>query len=149
MFSFAVIPLFVSGLAISYGTYMGYREYQQTKSMAIAQGIIIDNKLKSHYSSRSIRRTPSQSTYHPVVKFKAADGSIVQFTDSFGTRPPEYAVGASVEVLYNLQNKEQAKIKLWKRQWGFPSIIIAFGSLGIVVGIAASADYYLNHLNRK
>jgi hypothetical protein len=66
--------------------------------------------------------------YYPVVEFEAA-GNRVRFQDGVGSLPPDYAVGEAVEVLYELADPREARIRSWKRLWLAPTIFIVVGAL--------------------
>jgi hypothetical protein len=76
---------------------------------------------------RQGRRGP---TYSPTVRFKAIDGSEVEFTESLSTRPPGYEINEQVTVLYDLQNYQRAQV--FKTTWRLYYYALLFGGLGVI-----------------
>ena len=65
--------------------------------------------------------------YHPVVRFTNAEGRTVQFVSSTGSSPASESEGDRVEVLYDPDDPEDAKLSGFFDLWLWP---IAFGALG-------------------
>jgi hypothetical protein len=76
---------------------------------------------------RQGRRGP---TYSPTVRFKAIDGSVIEFTESLSTRPPGYEIDEEVTVLYDPQDNRRARV--FKSTWRLYYYALLFGGLGII-----------------
>ena len=76
---------------------------------------------------RQGRRGP---TYSPTVRFKAIDGSEIEFTESLSTRPPGYEINEQVPVLYDPQHYQRARVS--KTTWRLYYYALLFGGLGTV-----------------
>ena len=95
-----------------------------------AQGTVID----------VVRRSSSDSdgdvsyAYYPVIKFTPSSGAANIFESNTGSNPPSFSKGQTVEVLYNPQQPNSARINSWFSLWGFPAIFIGVGSVFAVIG---------------
>lgn len=70
---------------------------------------------------------------HPQIKFTTQDGKEIEFPQGgliFG-----YKVGDDVDVLYNLQNPQDAAVNSFGVFWGFPLLFFAIGFIFILVTI--------------
>jgi hypothetical protein len=76
--------------------------------------------------------TRTSWAYYPVVRFTSDSGQEFTFTDGVGTYPPEFEAGEIVEVLYDPEQPQQAKIDSWKRVWFAPFWISGIGLLPII-----------------
>lgn len=56
------------------------------------------------------RMGKSGSVYAPIVRFTAAGGHPVEFTDAVGSNPPGFKVGDRVEVLYHREKNGWARV---------------------------------------
>ncbi len=74
------------------------------------------------------------TTYTPVVMFEADSGASVSFTSSFSSNPPSYAVGETVEVLYEPGNPNDARIKGFGSLWLAPVILGGIGTVFSAIG---------------
>lgn len=74
-------------------------------------------------------RTDSDGTvtYHPVVRFTTAKGRTVQFVSDSGSSPATKSEGDRVEVLYDPDDPQDAKLSGFFDLWLWP---LAFGALG-------------------
>ena len=101
---------------------------QQIAAFANARGTIVDNAYLESDDGDS-----TSSAYYPVVEFKPNDGPQQRFTDGAGSLPPEYAVGDSVDVIYNPARPAEARIASWFRLWFVPTLLMGIGLLPISV----------------
>ena len=76
----------------------------------------------------------SASTFKPVVKFTAASGEQVTFTSSYSSRPPAYAVGETVPVLYAPRDARDARINGFGSLWLGSVILVGLGAAFSAVG---------------
>lgn len=86
------------------------------------------------------------STFKPVVKFNAPGGEEVTFTSSFSSRPPAYAVGETVEVLYESRDLHGARIKGFGSLWLGPLIL---GGLGAAFAIIGASILYAGRVSAQ
>lgn len=76
---------------------------------------------------RSGRKGP---TYSPTVRFKAIDGSEIEFTEALSTRPPGYEINEQVTVLYDPHDYQRARV--FKTKWRIYYYALLFGGLGTI-----------------
>jgi len=76
--------------------------------------------------------------YRPVVSFQTVDNRTIRLTSSGASYPPKYRVGEQVEVIYDPQEPENAKIKSFESLWLGVVIsgAIGLGFLGFSVLVA-------------
>jgi hypothetical protein len=72
--------------------------------------------------------------WHPVVRYRTADGHVVQFVSTFGTSPSIWHTGQMVTVLYDPLNPESARVETGARTL-FSLAFIAMGGCAIVLGV--------------
>ncbi len=95
-----------------------------------AQGTVID--LVKHTSKDS--DGSSFTAYYPVIKFTANSGKPIEFEANSGSNPPTYTKGQKVEILYNPQEPESAKINTLSDFWILPAMFIGMGSVFVLIG---------------
>jgi hypothetical protein len=76
--------------------------------------------------------TRTSWAYYPMVRFTSKSGQELTFTDGVGTYPAEFEIGDVVEVLYDPDQPQQAKINSWKRIWFAPFWIFGIGLVPII-----------------
>jgi hypothetical protein len=74
-------------------------------------------------------------TYYPVVEFANTRGKVSQFTSKNGRNPPGFTVGQEVQVLYDPQKLNSARIATFTEIWLGSLLLGIFGLLLIVIGI--------------
>jgi Protein of unknown function (DUF3592) len=89
----------------------------------VAEGTVVD-----------LVRSGGDSTYRPVVRFRAAGSREVEFTSGAGTNPPAYSRGEKVEVLYRPSKLEDASIKGFVSLWLGPTIVGGLGAVFFAIG---------------
>lgn len=72
------------------------------------------------------RQNGTHVTYRPIVKWRAPNRQIHSFENSFGTSPPAYDIGESIEVLYAPDDYTDARIGGYA-SWLGTTISIIFG----------------------
>jgi hypothetical protein len=99
-------------------------------------------------------RSSDSTSYFPVVKYKTRSGQERTFRSSSGSNPPGFAVGETVEVLYDEAHPSDAKIRSFFSLWGGPAIVAGMGTVFLLIGggivyvrrrLAAQAE----HLRRR
>lgn len=75
--------------------------------------------------------------YSPVFRFKTIEGTSVEVVDNLQTNPPQFKEGQEVDVLYDPQNPQNARIKKWMNLYFVPLLLgglgMIFGGIGIVL----------------
>ena len=117
-------PFFLIGASQAIST------QQQIDAFARARGTVVNNAYLESDAGNS-----SSGAYYPVVEFKPNDGPQQRFTDGAGSLPPDYAVGDSVDLIYNPNRPAEARIASWLRLWFVPTLLIGIGLLPISVVI--------------
>jgi hypothetical protein len=124
-----MIPLLVGCPFVGVGLSEAYKTAQIINAFVAARGTVVEN---SYWAGSG----PDEGgAYYPVVEFKPEDGKLVRFTDGIGSLPPEYEVGAQVDVLYNPKDVHEARISSWVRLWLAPTLLTFVGTLPILIGI--------------
>jgi len=85
--------------------------------------------------------------YSPVYSFRTIMGQEIVVTDNLSSNPPMFQVGQTIDVLYDPENPNDARIKKWFNLYFLPML---FGFLGLVfggVGVGISVADLLGFLN--
>lgn len=78
----------------------------------------------------------SGSAYFPVVAFKTAEGTQIEFVGKSGSSSPTFVKGQQVEVIYRPENPNNAKINTFLDLWAPPLFLTIFGTIFSVIGFA-------------
>lgn len=75
--------------------------------------------------------------YSPVYQFRTISGQMITVRDNLSTNPPMFQVGQTIDVLYDPENPQSARIKKFWSLY-FTSILLCgmgliFGGVGIVL----------------
>jgi hypothetical protein len=120
--------LVVAGLGVlALGVHLGRNLSVLESTGRRTQGTVVGLQLES---------TLRSSSYYPIVRFRAADGSVVEFRDGTGRNPPAYREGDEVTVLYLTQSPERSAMidrKGWN--WLGPVALCLFGTLLALVAL--------------
>lgn len=136
----------IVGLVMLIGAYSIYNHTQNFLSTAtISKGTVTE--LIRSYSSDSV-------TYAPTVRFKTQNGQSIEFTSSSSSNPPSYSRGETVEVLYQPDAPNRAKINGFFDLWGGAIILAGLGLVFFIIGFSLFAFSYLKnkrigHLKRN
>lgn len=115
------------GLAMLIGTLLVYQNTQSFLATAhVTNGTVIDL-----VSSRSNNGT----TYAPVVVFYTQDAKEIVFTSSSGSNPASFDINERVEVLYQPETPNDAKINSFFSLWGLCMIMGFLGFTFFAVGL--------------
>ena len=102
--------VFIALIFFAIGIYEAVITANSIKNYTSAEGTIVDNEY--------ILFPDSGGGYIPVVLFYNDNGEKVRFTDqSYASYPPDFEIGESVPVLYDLIEPHQARIATWERLW--------------------------------
>ena len=115
------------------GLHEAYRNNRDIENFALASGMVVGNSYANVFNDGQV-----SGVYLPIVEFVLPDGRKIRFTDRVGSLPPDYEVGASLEIIYNPDNPSNARINSWKRLWLVPVLLMIVGSLPFIVGIIIS-----------
>lgn len=115
---------------VGVGLHEVYQSSREIENFAHASGTVVGNSYATVMNDGNV-----SGVYLPIIEFVLPDKGKIRFTDKVGSLPPDYEVGASVEIIYNVENPADARINSWKRLWLVPVLLIAVGLLPIIVGI--------------
>jgi hypothetical protein len=119
----AFLALALGAALLAAAGYMGLQVKQLIAVAAKAEGTVVDFERRSSKGGTS---------YAPVFAFTAADGATRRFTTSGSG---DYKKGESVEVLYDPQNPEDARLNTFMELWFGSLAVGAFGLLCLGAGI--------------
>lgn len=74
------------------------------------------------------RSSKGGGSYLPEYSFKTLEGQQITVRDNLSSNPPMFQVGQQIEVLYDPQNPQNARINKWMNLYFLPAL---FGFLGI------------------
>lgn len=117
-----VIFGFVSFLLITIGVVSWFTTKRFVDNAHQTTGTVIG--LASHRSSKG------GTTYSPIIRFRAVDGSEVEFTESMSSNPPGYTVNEQVPVLYDPSNYRKARA--FKSSWRLYFVPLLLGGMGLI-----------------
>ena len=100
----------------------------------IAEGTVTD-------LSESIDPDDNSSTWYPIVQFTARNDQEVEFRSNIGSNPPSFEIGDIVEVAYQPDNVESARVNTFGQLWTM-SLILGF--LSTIFGCFSFAFWYTN-----
>ena len=69
--------------------------------------------------------------YSPVYQFRTITGQTIEIADGMSSNPPMFTEGQSVDVLYDPENPNRARITKWSSLYFVPLLL---GGLGIIFG---------------
>jgi hypothetical protein len=129
--SIGLLPLVFVLLIGSPFLFIGFSEAfsirQIVNNLKATRGVVVDNTWRAFASGGA--------AYCPVVEFRTNEGKAVRFTDGIGSYPPDYQINEEVNVLYDPNDVQVARISSWKRLWMVPTIFAVVGAMIILVGI--------------
>lgn len=117
----------VAGICLLLGASFAYRSTSTFLAASVtAEGTVVD-LIPS--------RRDDSITYRPVVQFSTRTGAQIEFISSSGSNPPSYSAGQTVEVLYRLDNPQDATLNDFFSLWGVSLILTLLGVPFSLVGI--------------
>jgi hypothetical protein len=88
-------------------------------------------------SVTALQPGPSQGgTVSPTIQFTDAEGQAHSITSSISTSPPSYAIGQSVQVLYEPGHPDGAIIKSFAPIWFLTILFFGVGIMPLLFGLA-------------
>jgi len=86
------------------------------------------------------------SGYTPVFRFRTFQGQEVEVSGNLRTNPPQFQVGQTIDVLYDPENPQKARIKKWMNLYFVPALLgflgLVFGCIGVGMIIAIQLGYF-------
>lgn len=99
-----------------------------------AEGVIID--IDESLNTNTMLATYEYSSFRPVILFLASNGGYYRFIELYaGDDKDDYKIGGKVDVIYNSENPEEAKMKHPFSFFGEHLILIGLGLLIIFIRI--------------
>lgn len=134
----------IVGFGMLIGCFFTYKKTNEFLKTSIeANGTVVELLETKSENSSSI-------TYKPEVQFKDKCGNLIQFVSSTSSNPPSYSIGEKVEVLYNPESSNDAKIKSFFSLWGGTIILGILGAVFlIVVGIIVLYNKRKSNLQKQ
>ena len=114
-------------LLLSLWGYTNVRSFIKTAN--VTKGTVVDL-----YESESSSSSDNSYTYAPVVHFIDNKGNLIEFTSSSSSNPPSYHINERVEVLYDPESPDYARINGFFSLWGGSFIPGLLGFIFFAVG---------------
>jgi hypothetical protein len=130
-------PLFymlvgIGGLLVVIAVVVYFRMRRSASGSSLkATGVVVD--LEEDESE-------GNTTYTPIVKFTAHDGTEVTFTDAISSDPPLFKVGEEVKVRYDSANFHNARITGTFRAHMVSIVLLLTGGVLMTIGLVALRD---------
>jgi uncharacterized protein DUF3592 len=120
-----IVPILaaIAVLLLGIGVFQSMKISRLEAQGVRAQGQVV--RLNSESRSGS-----SGYTYYPVVRFRTAQNSTIEFKDSVGTNPPSHRTGDKVTVLYLPGDPQRQAIidRGFVLNWAIPAVIFLFAA---------------------
>jgi hypothetical protein len=111
----SILMLVTAGVVLLYVRYF-------VSTAARAQGVVIDNVVR-------------QGSYYPVDVFTDSNGGFHTVHSTVGANPPEYAVGARLNVFYQPKDLNSTMIDDFTHVWELPIMIGGLAAFYLPVGL--------------
>jgi hypothetical protein len=121
----------ICGLFLAFGlVFCGVAIYfaHDTQSF-VDRAVMVRGEVVDLQWERRTGNSSSSGNYHPVVRFTTDAGEQRTFRSSFGSSPPSYWVGETVDVLYDRTDTYDARIASF---WSLWLVQLIFGGVGAV-----------------
>lgn len=82
-----------------------------------------------------IERHDEGVTYAPVIRFAAAGGRVVEFTESVSSNPPRHRVGEQVKILYRPEDPARARVASTLNLYLLAMIFALIGGSVSIIGL--------------
>ncbi|GAB4577784.1 MAG: hypothetical protein Fur0022_05160 [Anaerolineales bacterium] len=142
----SILFIFIGVLVIGVGVLAFFRQRAQVARSMVAIGIVMDLipvRAEGEYvvsKGEETTKIEQKYRYRPEIRFKTHAGRTINFIAPIATRPPRYAIGDEVEVIYDPENPSTAQINSFLYLWfatlmlvGFGIFFVAMGTLGVVL----------------
>ena len=117
------------GIAILIGAYYFYNHTKTfLNNSQIATGTVTE----------LVKTTSNEGTvlYQPRIKFTADNGEGITFTSGTASNPPSHKKGDEIEVYYQIENPQNAKVKGFFTLWAAPSVMAVIGLSFFLLGFS-------------
>lgn len=85
--------------------------------------------------------------YSPMFRFRTLEGQEVEVTENLMTNPPQFRVGQVIDVLYDPNNPQKARIKKGFNLYFTPVLLgflgLLFGGIGIVFIVLEARNFLI------
>ena len=133
--SFGGVGFILAALAVFF--WLRTRAFLDTAQKA--QGTVI----RMVYSSDS----EGGGGYSPVYTFRTMSGQVIEVTDRMSSNPPQFKEGQIIDVLYDPENPNKARINKWFNLYFVPLLLgflgMVFGGISIVFIILEAKDFFI------
>ena len=120
----------IIGAGMLIGTFSIYKNTNEFIKKSIeTEGTVIEL-----LESRSSSSSDNTIMYKPLVQFTDNKGTHIEFSSSTSSNPPSYSVNEKVEVIYNPESPNKAKIKSFFSLWGGATILGVLGLVFFIIG---------------
>ncbi len=86
--------------------------------------------------------------YSPVYSFRTISGQTIEIHDNMSSNPPQFKEGQIIDVLYDPQNPNKARINKWFNLYFVPLLLgflgLIFGGVGIAILASSLFKYFSN-----
>ncbi len=133
--------ILVGVLIVGLGILMFFRQRAQMAQAAIAIGIVTDLipvRAEGEYvvsKGEEGTKIERKYRYRPEIRFKTHAGRTIDFIAPIATRPSRYAIGDSVEVIYDPENPPAAQINSFLYLWFYTLMVVGFGLFFVGMGV--------------
>lgn len=131
---FGVVGFILTALAVFF--LVRTRSFMENAQQA--EGTVV-NMVYSHSSEGG-------GGYSAVYRFRTITGQEVEVRDNLSSNPPQFKVGQTIDVLYDSENPQNARIKKWFNLYFLPMLLgflgILFGCIGIGAAVAAWFGFF-------
>lgn len=126
------------GIGMLIGAYLLYKNTEAfIEHSWVANGIVVE--LVQSRSSDSI-------TYKPIIEFETGSGERIEFVSTTSSNPPSYSTGESVEVIYQQDAPNKAKINSFLYLWLGPLMLAGLGGVFFTTGFSLVLYTRTKHL---
>ena len=84
--------------------------------------------------------------YSPIFRFRTLEGQEIEAREKLRTNPPQFKAGQTIDVLYDPDNPQKARIKKWFNLYFLPALLgflgLVFGGIGIAVMTASALGLF-------
>ena len=130
-----LVSALIIGVSLSVGLILFYRNWRFVRNSLATKGSVIELKKRGMTKAGKV-------LYSPVVRFFAADGSQIEFTEFIRRHPAGFAVGEQVDVLYDRREFKNARCVKSKWDLYFPAwIFLLVGGLLLLAGAVVAIVY--------
>ena len=76
-------------------------------------------------------------SYAPVFKFTTIQGQVIEVEEKISSNPPQFQTGQVIDILYDPQDPNRARVKKWFNLYFVPLLLggmgLIFGCIGVVL----------------